>query len=205
MDALAAVLAWFSDPGTWTGPSGIVVRLVEHVASAPRRYWPASSPCRLGWATRGAAVLAVGVAGVAEPSRPTLSCSSSSRFGFATAPPPSSCWSRPSHQCHVAVRDVEAELVEPATAGPREGRSSAAWSAGSCRGHAGRTAAVQRPGHHGRHGRGCGLGRFIVDGFALRDHGCSWAAICGPARGGCRPERRAIAGAERPRPTGAGV
>lgn len=32
MSTLAAVVAWFSDPAHWTGPNGIPVRLLEHIA-----------------------------------------------------------------------------------------------------------------------------------------------------------------------------
>jgi osmoprotectant transport system permease protein len=32
VSTLAAVVAWFSDPAHWTGPNGIPVRLLEHIA-----------------------------------------------------------------------------------------------------------------------------------------------------------------------------
>jgi osmoprotectant transport system permease protein len=31
VDLLDALLAWFTDPGNWTGPGGVLVRTVEHV------------------------------------------------------------------------------------------------------------------------------------------------------------------------------
>jgi osmoprotectant transport system permease protein len=186
MDALQAVLAWFSDPGTWTGPSGIVVRLVEHVgisAAAMALACLVALPVGLGLGHTGrGGALAVGVAdiGRAVPSYALLLVFFPVfGLGFATALPALVLLAIPPilTNAYVAVRDVEAELVEAGRGmglGERQiiGRVELPVAlpvviAGV------RTAAVQvvATATLAALVAGGGLGRFIVDGFALRDHG----------------------------------
>lgn len=222
MDALAAVLAWFSDPATWTGPAGIVVRLVEHVGISVAAMLLAclvALPLGLGFGHmgRGGAV-AIGVANIgrAVPSYALLLVLFPIfGLGFPTALPALVVLAIPPilTNSYVAVRDVESELVE-AGRGMGLGEQQILRRvelpialpvviAGV------RTAAVQivATATLAALVAGGGLGRFIVDGFALQDDGmlvggAILVALLAVAveRGFALVERRAVSPGLRDRP-----
>ena len=186
METLAALLGWFSEPETWTGPAGIGVRLVEHVwlsAAAMALACLVALPVGLGLGHTGrGGALAVGVAGIgrAVPSYALLLVFFPVfGLGFATALPALVLLAIPPIliNAYVAVRDVEADLVEAGRGmglGERQilGRVELPVAlpvviAGV------RTAAVQvvATATLAALVAGGGLGRFIVDGFALQDDG----------------------------------
>jgi osmoprotectant transport system permease protein len=222
MDALRAVLAWFSDPATWTGPAGIAIRLVEHVGISVAAMLLAcliALPVGLGFGHtgRGGAV-AIGVANIgrAVPSYALLLVLFPVfGLGFATALPALVLLAIPPilTNSYVAVRDVEAELVESGRGmglGERQILSRVELPVALPVVIAGvRTAAVQvvATATLAALVAGGGLGRFIVDGFALQDDGmlvggAILVALLAVAveRGFALVERRAVSPGLRDRP-----
>jgi osmoprotectant transport system permease protein len=186
VETLAQVAAWFGNAATWTGPGGIPVRVVEHVAltaAAMALACLVALPVGLafGHTGRGGAVaIAVANIGRAVPSYALLLIALPIfGLGFALALPALVLLAVPPilTNAYVAVRGVDAGLVE----------------AGRGMGHGERqvlvrielpvalpvilsgvrTAAVQvvATATLAALVAGGGLGRFIVDGFALRDDG----------------------------------
>lgn len=186
MDALSAVVAWFSDPDTWTGPAGIAVRLIEHVSLSAAAIVLAClvalpTGLAIGHTGRGGA-LASGVANIgrAVPSYALLLVLFPVfGLGFATALPALVLLAVPPilTNTYVALRDVEPDLVEAGRGmglGERQILRRVELPIALPVIIAGvRTAAVQvvATATLAALVAGGGLGRFIVDGFALQDDG----------------------------------
>lgn len=186
MDALRAVVAWLADPDSWTGPAGILVRVPEHLAISAAALALACLVAlpvglALGHTGRGGA-LAIGVANIgrAVPSYALLLVFFPVfGLGFATALPALVVLAVPPilTNTYVAMREVDADLVEAGRGmglGERQllGRVELPVAlpvviAGT------RTAAVQvvATATLAALVAGGGIGRFIVDGFALQDDG----------------------------------
>ena len=186
MELLAEVVAWFDDPATWTGPNGIPTRMLEHILLSGACVVAAIAVALpvglvIGHTGRGA-LLAVSVANVGRglPSYALLlMLFPFFGIGFPTAfaalllltiPPVLT-------NTYVGVRDVDRDVVEA-------GRGMGMSERGLLRGVemplampviiAGiRIAAVQvvATATLAALVGGGGLGRYIVDGFALRDDG----------------------------------
>lgn len=186
MELLAEVLAWFDDPATWTGPNGIPTRTLEHVLLSGACVLTAigvAVPVGLviGHTGRGA-LIAVTVANVGRglPSYALLlMLFPIFGIGFSTAFPALLLLTIPPilTNTYVGVRDVDRDVVE---AGRGMGMTEVALLrrielplalpiivAGV------RTAAVQvvATATLAALVGGGGLGRYIVDGFALQDDG----------------------------------
>ena len=186
MELLAEVLAWFDDPATWTGPNGIPTRLYEHILLSGACVVTAIAvavPVGLviGHTGRGA-LLAVTVANIGRglPSYALLlMLFPFFGIGFSTAFPALLLLTIPPilTNTYVGVRDVDRDVVEA-------GRGMGLTEVGLLRRVelplalpvvvAGiRTAAVQvvATATLAALVGGGGLGRYIVDGFALQDDG----------------------------------
>ncbi|MFI5255442.1 MAG: ABC transporter permease, partial [Candidatus Limnocylindrales bacterium] len=186
MTTVSAVVAWFGNAASWLGPAGIPVRILEHLvltAAAMAIACLVALPAGLyfGHTGRGG-VVAIGVANIgrAIPSYALLLLLFPI-FGldFALALPALVLLAIPPilTNAYVAVRGVDADLVEAARGmGYAERQlllrvelpvALPVILAGV------RTAAVQvvATATLAALVAGGGLGRFIVDGFALRDDG----------------------------------
>jgi len=186
VELLGQVAGWFGDGQTWLGPGGIPVRILEHVAICAAAIFVAclvALPAGLGFGHGGrGGLVALGAANVgrAVPSYALLLLLFPLfGLGFATALPALVLLAIPPilTNAYVAIQGVDADLVE----------------AGRAMGHgelqllarielpvalplivAGvRTAAVQvvATATLAALVAGGGLGRFIIDGFALQDDG----------------------------------
>ena len=186
METVGLVATWFGSAATWTGPAGIPVRLIEHLALTAAAM---ALACLLALPTGllfghtgrgGALAIAVANIGRAVPSYALLLLLFPV-FGldFALALPALVLLAIPPilTNAYVAVRGVDADLVE-AGRGMGHGELQLMLRvelpvalpvilAGV------RTAAVQvvATATLAALVAGGGLGRFIVDGFALRDDG----------------------------------
>lgn len=186
METVGLVLAWFGDPAHWLGPAGIPTRVLEHLvltAAAMAVACLVALPAGLlfGHTGRGG-LFAIGVANIgrAVPSYALLLLLFPI-FGldFALALPVLVLLAVPPilTNAYVAVRDVEADLVEAARGmgyGERQLLLRVEVPVALPVILAGvRTAAVQvvATATLAALVAGGGLGRFIVDGFALRDDG----------------------------------
>ena len=184
MDLVRVVADWFADPARWTGTDGIPNRLIEHVGLSSAVVVVALAialPVGLyiGHTGRGA-ILAIGAAnlGRAVPSYALLLMFFPIfGLGFGTAFPALVLLSIPPilTNTYVGLRDVDRDTVEAA-----RGMGMTEWQvlrgvelpmalrvivAGA------RTAAVQvvATATLAALVAGGGLGRYIVDGFALQD------------------------------------
>ncbi len=183
MDGLGGITAWFLDPATWTGPTGILSRLVEHVwlsglVVAVGALIAVPIGLAIGHTGRGA-FLTVSVANIgrAIPSYALLLIFFTFfGIGFSTAFPALLVLTIPPilTSTYVGLHEVDRDMVE---AGRAMGMTEAQvlWRvelpialpviiAGT------RTAAVQvvATATLAALVGGGGLGRFIVDGFALQ-------------------------------------
>jgi osmoprotectant transport system permease protein len=186
MQLIEQVVAWFNDPASWTGPSGIPARLGEHILLAGACVLVAlliALPVGLAIGhTRRGAFVAVTAANVGRglPSYALLlMLFPIFGLGFATAFPALLLLTIPPilTNTYVGIRDVDQDIVEA-------GRAMGMSEIGLLRRVelplalpvviAGvRTAAVQvvATATLAALVAGGGLGRFIVDGFALQDDG----------------------------------
>ena len=186
METVGLVVAWFGNAANWIGPSGIPVRIVEHLvltAAAMALACLIALPTGLlfGHTGRGGAVV-IGVAGIgrAVPSYALLVLMLPI-FGldFALALPALVLLAVPPilTNAYVSVRDVEPDLIEAGRGmgfGERQLLLRVELPVALPVVLAGvRTAAVQvvATATLAALVAGGGLGRFIVDGFALRDDG----------------------------------
>jgi osmoprotectant transport system permease protein len=186
IELLAEVVAWFDDPASWVGPNGIPTRLLEHVllsAACVLTALVVAVPVGLaiGHTGRGA-LIAVTVANIGRglPSYALLlMLFPIFGIGFSTAFPALLLLTIPPilTNTYVGVRDVDRDVVEA-------GRGMGMTEGGLLRRVelplalpvivAGvRTAAVQvvATATLAALVGGGGLGRYIVDGFALQDDG----------------------------------
>jgi len=186
MELLAEVVAWFDDPATWTGPNGIPARMLEHVLLSGACVVAAIAVAvpiglLIGHTGRGA-LLAVSVANIGRglPSYALLlMLFPFFGIGFPTAFAALLLLTIPPilTNTYVGVRDVDRDAVEA-------GRGMGMSERGLLRGVelplampvivAGiRIAAIQvvATATLAALVGGGGLGRYIVDGFALRDEG----------------------------------
>lgn len=186
IELLAEVVAWFDDPASWTGPNGIPARTLEHVLLSGLCVVTAIAVAvpvglTIGHTGRGA-LLAVTIANIGRglPSYALLlMLFPFFGIGFSTAFPALLLLTIPPilTNTYVGVRDVDRDVVE---AGRGMGMTELALLrqvelplalpviiAGV------RTAAVQvvATATLAALVGGGGLGRFIVDGFALQDDG----------------------------------
>jgi osmoprotectant transport system permease protein len=186
MDLVRLVADWFGDPGRWTGSDGIPNRLIEHIGLSGAVLIVALAialPVGLyiGHTGRGA-IIAIGAAnlGRAVPSYALLLMFFPLfGLGFGTAFPALVLLAIPPilTNTYVGLRDVDRDTVEAA-----RGMGMTEWQllrsvelpialpvvvAGA------RTAAVQvvATATLAALVAGGGLGRYIVDGFALQDDG----------------------------------
>jgi osmoprotectant transport system permease protein len=186
VDTLGQVAGWFGNAQTWLGPGGIPVRIIEHVVICAAAMFVAclvALPAGLAFGHGGrGGVVAIGVANVgrAVPSYALLLLLFPLfGLGFATALPALVLLAIPPilTNAYVAVRGVDADLVE-AGRGMGHGElqllarvelpvALPVIVAGV------RTAAVQvvATATLAALVAGGGLGRFIIDGFALQDDG----------------------------------
>ena len=186
MDIINAVVDWFADPKRWVGSDGIPNRLVEHVELSAVVVIVALAialPIGLyiGHTGRGA-IVAIGAAnlGRAVPSYALLLMFFPVfGLGFGTAFPALVLLAIPPilTNAYVALRDVDRDTVEAA-----RGMGMTEWQllrdvevpiAMSVIVAGARTAAVQvvATATLAALVAGGGLGRYIVDGFALQDDG----------------------------------
>ena len=186
MELLEAAVRWLADPAHWTGTNGIPIRLVEHVTLAGLTIIVGAAVAVppglvIGHTGRGA-LLAVNLAnlGRAIPSYALLLVLFPVfGLGFATAFPALLLLSLPPilTNTYIGIREVDRDTVDAS-----RGMGMSAWQilvrveapmalpfivAGI------RTAAVQvvATATLAALVAGGGLGRYIVDGFALQDHG----------------------------------
>jgi len=184
MEILADAIAWLADAAHWAGPDGIPNRLLEHVAlSGASLLLAALVAVPVGLYTGhtgrgGAAVLNVASIGRAVPSYALLLVffTVTRSLGAPTTVPTLVLLAIPPLLAgvHVAIREVDRDIVEAGRGmGMREGQvlrrieipvGMPLILVGA------RTAAVQvvATATLGALVAGGGLGRYIVDGFALR-------------------------------------